>query len=125
MNHLVFLIGCGARRASLGILVLGTALLFSMSCSSTQSRERSSNVEHIQEVGTNRIDRDGDGLIDDDEQNYGEAGTPPPRSAPSDQEICGDGEDNDGDLDVDCDDAECSVLPGCQSDDTADGVEGE
>ncbi len=46
-------------------------------------------------------------------------------SAPSDGEICGDGEGYDGDLDVDCDDGECSVVHGFQSDDTAEDDEGE
>jgi hypothetical protein len=73
----------------------------------------SSDVSY--EAGTSPMDRDGDGLVDDD-QDYLEAGLSPRRPAPpAEPEVCGDQEDNDSDGDVDCDDADCAVLPECQA----------
>lgn len=107
------------------ILVFVMTLPLTSSCSSSQRGGRTSNRAVSHEVGTSPVDRDGDGLVDDDDQSFGDVGTSAPRPLSSDGEICGDGEDNDGDLDVDCDDVDCSVLPACQRDDRADGVDGE
>ena len=90
-------------------LAVSLVLMVSIGCGAGQGGASGSRLSN--EAGTNVLDRDGDGLNDDRVfvgHETGRTGPPPERS-----EVCGDGEDNDGDLDVDCDDAECAVLPSC------------
>jgi len=77
-------------------------------CGASQGGSSGSRLSN--EAGTNVLDRDGDGLNDDHIFVGNETGG----ERPSQQsEVCGDGEDNDGDMDVDCADAECAMLPSC------------
>lgn len=101
----------------LGRAALALVLLVGVGCGPGRHERTTPRSEVSYEAGTSPADRDGDGLVDDDDQDYFEAGQAarrPPSSAAA--EVCGDGEDNDADGDTDCDDVDCAVLPACRTD---------
>jgi hypothetical protein len=104
-------------RLELVSLIAATtaSVLFVSGCGPGRHEPTTLSSDVSYEAGTNPMDRDGDGLVEDDrdflEAGYSGRRTDPP-VAP---EVCGDQEDNDSDGDVDCDDADCTVLPICQA----------
>jgi len=108
----------GLGRSSIAPLIL--TLLFasaSTACPAAGGQGTTTpNQTFAQEAGTNPIDRNGDGLVDNDNQAFGSLSSQPSSSSPNhgEPEDCSDDIDNDGDMDIDCDDSECAMLPACQ-----------
>jgi hypothetical protein len=93
--------------------MLGLSSMAFIGCGPSQHERTDPNQVIAREVGTDPSDRDGDGLIDNDDHDYNPDSNPQP-VAPRRVEICGDGIDNDQDGDTDCRDIDCSVIPDCQ-----------
>jgi hypothetical protein len=97
------------RKKIARTLVVATAFVLGVGCGASQGGTGGARLNS--EAGTDALDQDADGIREQDFHSFQHR--PRPTSQPSQSEVCGDGQDNDGDSQVDCDDAECALLRAC------------